>query len=174
MLESDEKIIKFFREAIPYIIIILLVIIIRSFIITPIKVDGTSMYNTLDNGEILLLKKYEKSYKRFDVIVFYNGQDRLIKRIIGLPGEEVKYKDNKLYINGKYIKEDFLKNNQKTYDFNLKDLGYNKVPKDSYFVLGDNRTNSTDSRIIGPVYKKDISGKSDFVLFPFDKFGKFN
>ena len=174
MLESDEKIIKFFREAIPYIIIILLVIIIRSFIITPIKVDGTSMYNTLDNGEILLLKKYEKSYKRFDVIVFYNGHDRLIKRIIGLPGEEVKYKDNKLYINGKYIKEDFLKNNQKTYDFNLKDLGYNKVPKDSYFVLGDNRTNSTDSRIIGPVYKKDISGKSDFVLFPFDKFGKFN
>ena len=173
MLESDQKIIKIFKDIIPYIIIVISVILFRSYIITPIEVEGTSMYSSLDDGEILLLKKYDKNYKRFDVIVFSNGKDRLIKRIIGLPGETLKYKGNKLYINEKYIKEPFLKNNQKTYDFSLEDLGYEQIPEGYYFVLGDNRTNSTDSRIIGPVSSKQISGKTDFVIFPFTKFGKF-
>ena len=173
MLESDKKIIKFLKDLIPYIIIIIGVVLFRSYIITPIEVEGTSMYSTLDNGEILLLKKYEKKYKRFDVIVFSSGNNKLIKRIIGLPGEKIEYKDNKLYINGKYMKETFLKNHQKTYDFKLEDLGYEEIPKNCYFVLGDNRTNSTDSRIIGPVSKDNISGITDFVIFPFNKFGKF-
>ncbi len=173
MLESDQKIIKFLKDIIPYIVIIIAVVLFRSYIITPVEVEGTSMYSTLDNGEILLLKKYDKNYKRFDVIVFSNGKDKLIKRIVGLPGETIEYKNNKLYIDGKYIKEPFLKNNQKTYDFNLEDIGYEKIPDGSYFVLGDNRTNSTDSRIIGPVSSKQIAGKTDFVIFPFTKFGKF-
>lgn len=173
MLESDQKIIKFFKDLIPYVVIIIAVVLFRSFIMTPIEVEGMSMYSTLDNGEILILKKYDKTYKRFDVIVFNNGKDKLIKRIIGLPGETIEYKDNKLYVNDKYIKETFLKNNQKTYDFKLEDLGYEKIPKGYYFVLGDNRTNSTDSRIIGPISNKKISGKTNFVIFPFTKFGKF-
>ena len=165
MLESDKKILVFLKKLLPYILIVILV---------TIEVEGTSMYSTLDDNEILLLKKYDKNYKRFDVIVFdYNGE-RLIKRVIGLPSEKVKYKSNKLYINGKKVKEDFLKNNQKTYDFDIKDLGYETIPKNCYFVLGDNRTNSTDSRVLGPICKEQISGKTDFVLFPFNRFGKFN
>lgn len=160
------------EEIIPYIMIVIAVVLIRSFIITPIRVDGSSMYSTLNNNEILLLKKYDKSYKRFDIIVFKNGKNKLIKRIIGLPGETIEYKENKLYINGKYYKEPFLKNKQKTYDFKLNDIEYKTIPKDCYFVLGDNRTNSTDSRILGPINKNVIQGKADFALFPFSKFGK--
>ena len=160
------------EEIIPYVIIILVVVIIRSFIVTPIRVDGSSMYPTLNDKEMLILKKYDKNYKRFDIIVFKSGNDKLIKRIIGLPGEKIEYKNNKLYINGKYYKEPFLKNNQKTYDFELKDTKYKVIPKDSYFVLGDNRTNSTDSRVLGPINKKVIQGKTDLAILPIKKFGK--
>ena len=91
-LENNEKVKKIVKEAIPYLIIIIAVVLIRSFIVTPIKVDGQSMYSTLNNGDILILKKYDKTYDRFDVVVFNNGSDRLIKRIIALPGEKVEYK----------------------------------------------------------------------------------
>ncbi len=164
---------NFFKEVFPYIIIVIIVVLFRSYIMTPVEVEGMSMYSTLNNGEILLLKKFDKNYKRFDVIVFKNNKDKLIKRIIGLPGETVEYKDNKLYINGKYVKEKFLKNDQQTYDFNIKELGYKKIPKNYYFVLGDNRTNSTDSRIIGLINSKQITGKTDIIIFPFTKMGKF-
>ncbi len=173
MLQSDKNIIKFFKDLIPYLIIIVLVVLFRSFIATPIEVEGKSMYSTLDNGEILILNKFNKNYKRFDVIVFKNRNDKLIKRIIGLPGEYIEYKDSKLYVNGKYIKEKFLTNNQITYDFALEDLEYKKIPEGYYFVLGDNRTNSTDSRIIGLISEKQIDGKTDFIIFPFTKFGTF-
>ena len=157
---------KFIKELIPYVIIIVVVVLIRSFIVTPVQVDGTSMYPTLKNNEVLLLKKYDKKYKRFDVVVLNYNNSKLIKRIIGLPGEHIEYKDNKLYVNGKYIKENF-KRNTETSDFEID----KKIPKDHYFVMGDNRDNSTDSRIIGFISKEDIEGVSDIALFPFDRFG---
>ena len=160
------------KEIVPYIVIIVVVVLIRTFIITPIRVDGMSMYSTLNDGEILLLQKYDKNFKRYDIVVFKNGEDRLIKRVIGLPGDKIKYKNNKLYINGKYTKEKFLTNNQKTYDFTLEDIGYKKIPKGYYFVLGDNRTNSTDSRILGLIKKDRIQGKANFTVIPFNKFGR--
>ena len=144
------------KEIIPYLIIIIVVVLIRTFIITPIRVDGLSMYSTLNDGDILFLEKYDKDYKRYDIVVFENGNDRLIKRVIGLPGDKIEYKNNKLYINGKYTKEKFLTNNQKTFDFTIEDIGYKKIPNGYYFVLGDNRTNSTDSRILGPIKKDKI------------------
>lgn len=157
---------KFIKELIPYVIIIVVVVLIRTFIITPVQVDGNSMYPILKNNEILLLKKYDKKYKRFDIVVLNYNNSKLIKRIIGLPGEHIEYKDNKLYVNGKYIKENF-KRNTETSDFEID----KKIPKDYYFVMGDNRDNSTDSRIIGFISKDDIDGVSDIALFPFDRFG---
>lgn len=171
---KENKLNKIFRATLPYIVIVIVVALIRTFIVTPVQVEGMSMYSTLDDNEILLLKKYDHNYQRFDIVVFnYNGT-KLIKRVVGLPGETVAYKDNKLYINDKYVKEDFLKNHQETYDFDLKELGFEKIPDGYYFVMGDNRTNSTDSRIIGLVSKSDIEGTTNFAIFPFDKFGNFN
>lgn len=160
------------KEIVPYLVIIIVVVLIRTFVITPIRVDGMSMYSTLNNGDILLLEKYNKNFKRFDIVVLKNGEDRLIKRIIGLPGDKIEYKNNKLYINEKYEEENFLTNNQKTFNFNLTDIGYEKIPEDYYFVLGDNRTNSTDSRILGLIKKDRIQGKAVFTVMPISKFGR--
>ena len=81
---------KIFKELIPYLIIIVVVVSIRIFIVTPVQVSGDSMRPTLKNREILLLKKYDRSFQRFDIVVIDYDNDRLIKRIIGLPGETIK------------------------------------------------------------------------------------
>ena len=164
---------KLIKELIPYIVIILVVVLLRTFIITPVKVDGQSMLPTLKDNEILLLKKYDRAFERFDVIVFNYNNSRLIKRVIGLPGDYVEYKDNKLYINGKHIKENFVRNSQ-TADFKLEDIELDKVSNGCYFVMGDNRNNSTDSRIIGEVCQEQIKGSTNFSIFPFNTFGKIN
>lgn len=164
---------NFIREAIPYVIIVLLVILIRSFIVTPVQVDGQSMVPTLKDGQILILNKYDHSYERFDIIVFNHNNDRFIKRVIGLPGEYVEYKDNKLFINGVYVKENF-KRNSETDDFKLEDIELTKIPQGTYFVMGDNRGNSTDSRVIGVVDEKIIKGSTNFRILPFKTFGKIN
>lgn len=155
-----------FKELLPYIIIILVVVLIRTFIVTPVQVDGESMVPTLKDREILLLKKYDHSLERFDIVVFKYNNDKLIKRVVGLPGDHIEYKNGKLKVNDTYIKENF-KTNSKTNDFKLEDIGYEKVPKGYYFVMGDNRNNSTDSRIIGLVDAKQIQGSTTFSIFPF-------
>lgn len=156
---------KFLKEIIPYIVIIVVVVLIRSFIVTPVQVDGESMYPTLDDKEILILKKYDNSYERFDIVVFDYNNSKLVKRIIGLPGETVAYKDNELYINGEKFEDVDLK--VITSDFELSAV----IPDDYYFVLGDNRNNSIDSRRIGLISKNDILGTTNFSIFPFNKFG---
>lgn len=158
---------KYVKELLPYIIIILVVVLIRTFIITPVRVNGKSMDPTLENNEIVLLKKYDKSFERFDIVVFDYGDSHLIKRIVGLPGETLYYYNNELYINDKKIAEDFLPKDTETYDF----VWDKEIPEGYYFVMGDNRTNSTDSRMIGLVSKSEIRGTTDFVLFPFNRFG---
>lgn len=161
---------KLVKELIPYIIIIIVVVLIRSFIITPVKVDGPSMEKTLYDGDILLLEKYDKDYERFDVVVLKYNNDKLVKRVIGLPGDRVEYKHDTLYINGEEIEESFI--DEKTENFSLKELGYNVIPEGYYFVVGDNRNNSLDSRYIGLIKKDDIEGKVIFRIFPFKSFGK--
>lgn len=158
---------KYVKELLPYVLIILAVVLIRTFIVTPVRVNGKSMDPTLENNEIVLLKKYDKSFDRFDIVVFDYEDSHLIKRIVGLPGETLYYYKNDLYINDKKVKEDFLPKGTETYDF----VWDAKIPEDYYFVMGDNRENSTDSRVIGLVAKEDIRGTTNFVLFPFNRFG---
>jgi signal peptidase I len=74
------------------------VVIFRTFIATPVRVDGDSMNDTLHNNDILILNKLEKNYDRFDIVVINYNNTKLVKRIIGLPGENISYKDNQLYI----------------------------------------------------------------------------
>ena len=159
---------KLLKELIPYIIIVIAALLIRTFIFTPVKVDGASMYPTLEDGEILILKKYDKSYERFEIAVIRHDGDMLVKRIIGLPGENIKYKKNKLYVDGKVVEEPLY---LETEDFSLMDLGYTKIPDDYYLVLGDNRYNSSDSRIFGLIKKEDILGTTSLRIWPFKKEG---
>ena len=159
---------KFLYEIKDYIIIIIVVVLVRSFIITPAIVDGASMDNTLNDGNLVIINKFIYRFKepeRFQIVVVKNDTDRdkIIKRIIGLPGETLEYKDNKLYINGELVEENYI--HGETENFNV------KVSENEYFVMGDNRVVSKDSRILGGFQKKDIVGKVNFRIYPFDKFG---
>ena len=159
------------KEVIPYLIIIAIVIFIRTYVATPVRVQGSSMVPTLKDGEILLLKKYDTSYKRFDIVVLNRDSSKLIKRIIGLPGEHIEYKDSHLYVNDTEIEEKFLPKDISFSDFDTILLGDSTIPEGKYLVMGDNRNNSTDSRIFGFVEKKEILGTTSFRLFPFKRFG---
>lgn len=161
------------KEVLPYILILGVVILIRSFIITPVIVSGNSMKPNLHNGEVLLEKKIgynSSSIKRFDIVVIKTGNEEIIKRIIGMPGEHISYKNNKLYINDKIVKETF--NFRNTEDFNLEEIcNCTSIPEGKYLVLGDNRPISKDSRTIGLVDEKDILGKAVYRIWPISKFG---
>ncbi len=167
-----DKVRNFFKELIPYVIIIFVVAIIRTFVVTPVRVNGDSMYPYLKNEEILILNKLNNNYKRNDIIVAQVNNTKIIKRIIGLPGENIEYKDCNLYINGKKTK-DFV-TECITDDFSLEKLyDYVVIPEGYYFVMGDNRRESSDSRNpdIGLINKNQINGKVSFRLLPFKRFG---
>ncbi len=162
------------KEWLSYIVIIVTIVLIRTFIATPVIVDGNSMVPNLINNQLLVLYKLNKNYKRFDIVVIdhkVNGtKEHLVKRVIGLPHEYVEYKDSKLYINKKEVEEKFI--NVKTADFSLAKLGFLEIPEGYYFVVGDNRGDSSDSRILGLIPENEIKGKIKFSLFPFNRFGK--
>ena len=156
---------KVIKEVIPYIVIVVVVVLIRTFIITPVRVDGDSMKNRLKNGDILLLYKLS-SINRFDIIVLDEEKDneKIIKRVIGLPGETVAIKKGKIYINDKVIDDEYAYGETSDYDkVTLED--------EEYFILGDNRLISKDSRYFGPIKENEIKGKIVFRLFPFTKIG---
>jgi signal peptidase I len=144
----------------------------------PHKIKGASMDPNFQDGEFLLTDKVTYRFrapKRGDVIVFKaplaEGEE-YIKRIIGLPGETVLVKNNKIYINGKVIDEIYIGPNVVT-DGNafLAEGATTTVPADSYFVLGDNRSHSSDSRAWGFVPKKDINGRAWLIYWPIKKAG---
>ena len=157
-----------------YILIIVLVILLRVFIFDPVRVDGSSMNTTLQSGEIMILNKiyYRKNdIKRFDIVVVNEGNRDIIKRVIGLPGETIAYREGKLYINGQIIEDPYPSSN--TADFTLEKIGHKTIPADSYFVMGDNRQVSADSRIpeIGVIKKEKILGRAKIVIWPLNKIG---
>ena len=164
-----------FKTLLPYIIIIVVVLFIKAFIVTPIKVNGESMYPTLEEGDIMILNKtayYFNKPKRFDIVVVDMPDEYLIKRVIGLPGEQIEYKDNILYVDGKKVKEDF--EHGKTDDFNIKELGSDTVPSGYYLVLGDNRGNSLDSRELGFMKEEQLLGRTSLIILPFNRIGSAN
>lgn len=167
---------KFIKELIPYVVIVIVVVLIRTFIVTPVIVSGDSMVPTLKDKELLLLNKLNyriNDIKRFDIVVIKLDNKEIIKRVIGLPGEEVLYRSNTLYIDGHELVNDYVyngkedKKNFDTDDFSLKTIcNCNRIPDDKYLVLGDNRSVSADSRIIGLIDKKDIEGSVKLSLWP--------
>lgn len=159
-----EKIIKNLRELMPYIIILIAIALIRTFIATPIKVNGNSMYQTLNGKEYMILNKLG-TIERYDIVVVDTDDDELIKRVYGMPGEKIEIENGTIYINDKKIEDKYAYGNTSSYEAIT--LG-----EDEYFVLGDNRVVSLDSRIIGPVKRDDIKGTTNFIIYPFNRFGK--
>ena len=169
MSEKNKSLLK---DIISYVLIILIVVVIRVFIFDPVRVDGPSMNNTLVDGEIVILNKFEyrkTDIKRYDIVVIRVDGKQIIKRVIGLPNETIEIKNNKIYANGKELENDFA--NTKTDDFDLSQIGLKKIPADSYFVLGDNREVSLDSRYseVGTIKKNQIVGKATLIVWPLNK-----
>ena len=159
------------------IISLLIIVPIRYFVVQPFFVKGASMEPNFDDGEYVIIDEISYNFKqpaRGEVIVFKYPNDPsqyYIKRIIGLPGENIKINNKKVFLvkDGKEteIHEDYLGNIITSADANVQ-LGINE-----YFVMGDNRTKSFDSRQWGPLLKKHIIGKVWIRVFPFNKFKVF-
>lgn len=173
--KKENKVLKFFKELIPYVIIIVVVLFVKTYIISPIQVNGISMTSTLHDGDIMLLNKLQykrNGVDRFDIVVIKSHGTHIIKRVIGLPGDTIEVADNTLYINNKKYKESYLDKKTVTEDFTLEELlEEKKVPNGKYFVMGDNRKDSLDSRMIGFIEEKDIEGIASFTIFPFNRIG---
>lgn len=165
---------EFLLDSIKFIIIFFIVLILFLYVVSITQVVGNSMYPTLENQEVLVLNKAAYRFsnvKRGDIIsLSYADTKYLIKRVVGLPGDTVEFKDNTLYINGEVYNETYLNDDVITDDFSLQDIGYEVIPEDMYLVLGDNRQNSMDGRDIGLISKKDIIGKIAIRFWPVNRF----
>lgn len=168
---------KFVIEVAFYIVLIFIcVFLVPKYVIQRTVVDGNSMMNTLRNEESLIVEKVSYHFTdpdRYDIIVFYpfgreDPDDYFVKRVIGLPGETVQIIDSEVYINEKPLGEKYGKDP-------INDPGIAAEPiklgDDEFFVLGDNREVSQDSRTFGAVNKKNISGHVVLRIYPFDSFG---
>ncbi|WP_455490099.1 signal peptidase I [Granulicatella sp.] len=149
------------------------------FLGRPFTVSGASMYPTLHNGDRMVLSKVGDIH-RFDVVILKAPDENVeyIKRVIGMPGDTVEMKSGVLYINGKKVDQPFINTEalakQTVFmdDFTLESLtGESKVPEGKYFVLGDNRGVSKDSRMIGFIDRSAIEGKAVFTIWPFGRIG---
>ncbi|MEO4053847.1 signal peptidase I [Solibacillus sp. CAU 1738] len=160
---------------------VLLAVGLRYFIFTPTVVVGASMMPTFENEDKIIVDKIGPkltNYDRFDVVVFeFNDNEDYIKRIIGLPGDHIEYKNDSLFINGEKYDEPYLDaykgaltdSGKLTADFTLDAyLGETVVPEGHFFVLGDNRRKSLDSRdaSVGFIEQDKIIGKVRFVIYP--------
>jgi signal peptidase I len=147
--------------------------VIIVFLYQPVKVEGTSMVPLLSDQERIFVNKFVYRFEpieRGDVVVFWYPLDRsksFIKRVVALPGELVEMRDGKLYVNGRLLSEQFV---PKEY-LDSSSFGPYTIPDAEYFVMGDHRSSSNDSRVFGPVPREAIYGKAVFAYWPFDRFG---
>ena len=150
-----------------------LALIIIVFLYQPVKVEGTSMAPLLSDQERIFINKFVYRFEpidRGDVVVFWYPLDRsksFIKRVVGLPGETVEIRQGLVYVNGNPLPEPYV---PPQYE-DLSDFGPVRVPRDSYFVMGDHRISSNDSRVFGPVASRYIYGRAVFAYWPVDHFG---
>ncbi len=167
------------------LICFVLVFLCVKFFFRPITVSGISMYPTLEDKEFGFSNVFSaitSDLQRFEVVVVQDektGDDLWVKRVIGLPGDEIEYFDDQLYVNGEPVEEPFL--NKKYMEDQIGQSGYGNnftndldpfvLGEDEYFLMGDNRPVSRDSRAVGPFKGQAIVSKYVLVLYPFDKIG---
>lgn len=154
---------------------VVLAVVLIVFIYQPVKVEGTSMMPGLTDQERIFINKYTYklgagSINREDLVVFHYPNDpsqSYIKRIIGIPGDTIEIKDGVVYVNGNKLDEPYVPEEYR----DSVPMARETVPADDYFVLGDHRSSSNDSRVWGFVGRKAIYGKAVFVYWPLTKMG---
>ena len=177
------------------LVAVIAALIIRSVIFEPVRVDGASMDDTLANGEIMFVSKFDysttwlslpwqsdevkekapritlgKGPERFDVVICRypgRGDTNFVKRVVGLPGDTVELKDGYLYVNGEKYDEPYINDDYRSGPLNT--MSARVVPEGKYFVMGDHRNNSNDSRSVGPIDRDMIVGHVRPVVYPFSQ-----
>ncbi|MBZ5662042.1 MAG: signal peptidase I [Acidobacteriia bacterium] len=155
------------------VIALSLAVVIIIFFYQPVKVEGTSMTPLISDQERIFINKFVYRFEpiaRGDVVVFWYPLDRsksFIKRVVGLPGDTVEIREGQVFVNGKYLPEPYVP--PESADMN--NFSPTRIPKGEYFVMGDHRISSNDSRIFGPVPRNFIYGKAVFAYWPVDHFG---
>ncbi len=159
------------REIFEWVMVVIVAVaaalLIRTFIFEPVRVDGNSMQSTLHDNEYMIVTKYQYLFsdpERFDVVICRypgRGNTNFVKRVVGIPGDTIEVRNQMLYVNGEAIEEDYIDHKP---DYNY---GPVTVEEGHYFVLGDNRSNSNDSHIIGQLERNQIVGQVRLVAWPF-------
>lgn len=161
---------EIFEWVMVFVVAAALAFVVRTFIFEPVRVDGASMMNTLVDSEYMIATKYDYLLgdpERFDVVIcnYPDAVDGMyrVKRVIGLPGEIIQLLGGELYVNGEHIEQNFDMHSV------TENFGPYTVPEGHYFVMGDNRNNSRDSRaaLVGPLSRSEIKGHVRAVVFPF-------
>lgn len=180
---------KIIKEIFEWVLVVVVSIAlyfgITTYLVAPYTVKGHSMDYTFADNDKVFIYKLSNNYERGDEIVFHaNETDDYIKRIIGVPGDTIEVINDVLYVNGQQVDEPYLDQKKKelksgetlTPDFNieyLKSTRSKTVPEGTYFVMGDNRPNSTDSRAFGFVKQEHVVGKVVLRYYPFSSFKTF-
>ena len=155
------------------VIAVALALVIIAFVYQPVKVEGTSMAPHLSDQERIFINKFVYQFepiRRGDIVVFRyprNPNKSFIKRVVGLPGEVVEIRRGLVYINGQMLHEDYLP----VAELDAHSFSATWLPPDHFFVLGDHRRNSNDSRAWGTVQRDYIYGKAVFAYWPPERFG---
>jgi len=150
----------------------ILVVLIRSFLFTIIRVDGGSMLDTLKNNDRLFVTVLDVKLdgpERFDVVIcrYPNRKDQYVKRVIGMPGDTIMVRRGVLYINDEPVEEPFLSDIRiQRFNRGSSNFGPVQVPEDCYFVMGDNRDDSNDSRAVGMITREMMIGKVRWIIWP--------
>jgi signal peptidase I len=158
---------------------VLIAVVLIVFIYQPVKVEGTSMMPTLTDQERIFINKFTYRFglggiEHGDTVVFWYPQDpskSYIKRVIGTPGDRIRVEGGQVYVNGQALAENYVPSENRDYS-SWRDGQEQVVPDGKYFVLGDHRNQSSDSRMWGYVPRENIYGKAVFVYWPLDKMGR--
>lgn len=174
-----------FKDYLKYIILDILIaavvsVLLITYVASAYKIEGNSMQTALNHQERVIISKIGVrggNINRFDIVVMYKPDDpnkSIIKRVIGLPEEIIEIRKGTVYINEKKLNEPYLKHNNQRKDLIYQSIDMKPllISKGHYFVMGDNRPLSQDSRTFGPVPQKYIYGKTLFRYWPFSRFGK--
>ena len=160
----------FFSLIATIVITALIVLFVKQFVLTPINVKGMSMEPTYTDRDVILVDRISTGYSRFQHVVFkspYTADEWYIKRLIGLPGDVIEMRDDVLYINGQAYDEPYVKRADKQFYLRTtEDFAPVTVPENKYFVLGDNRIKSQDSRHFGFIDSDIVVGKSLATIYP--------